>query len=171
MTDELVHGRSKIGAPDSAGEEEPTADSLSTGIVIKGGNISIGALACGSGSHQVNVFTPETVALVTAVAIFSKAFLETLGQRTGEGVASLPKRVGDLVRIRKQAKKGKPDEYVIGVGDSATAMIFVTEDLPDEARLALLDLDVTAETLRGKLLRWDVTASAWRPDDEGLTLP
>ena len=31
----------------------------------------------------------------------------------------------------------------------------VTDDLPDEARLALLDLDVTADDLRGKLLRWD----------------
>jgi hypothetical protein len=31
----------------------------------------------------------------------------------------------------------------------------------------VLDLDVTAEELRGKTLRWDTTASAWLPDDAG----
>jgi hypothetical protein len=40
------------------------------------------------------------------------------------------------------------------------------KDTPDEARLALLDLDVTAEELSGKVLRWDSSASAWRPDSD-----
>jgi hypothetical protein len=41
------------------------------------------------------------------------------------------------------------------MSDDATAVIAVAEDTPDEARLALLDLDVTADELRGRLLRWE----------------
>jgi len=127
-----------------------------------------------SGSNIIVHFNPETVALGTAVAIYSKAFLEALGKRTGEGVADLSKRLGDLVLDRGKSKKAKPnpylkdepDEAVIGVS-SKTAMIVVAGDTPDEARLALLDLDVTAEEVRGKTLRWDATAGAWVPDDEG----
>ena len=42
--------------------------------------------------------------------------------------------------------------------------LIVTEDLPDEARLALLDLDVTAEDACSKYLRWDNDSMAWRAD-------
>jgi hypothetical protein len=101
----------------------------------------------------------------TAVAIYSKAFLETLGKRTADGVADSPKRVGDLVR-RRIRRKGEIVERHISTGDERAAIIVVTDDLPDEARLALLDLDVTDEAVRGKLLRWDSNASAWRPGDE-----
>jgi hypothetical protein len=106
---------------------------------------------------------PETVALAAAAAIYSKAFLETLGKRTGEGVANLPKGVSELIR-RRIRNRGRP-EYHIGVPGRATAIVVVTEDLPDEARLALLDLDVTADALRGKLLRWDSTAASWLPPE------
>lgn len=37
----------------------------------------------------------------------------------------------------------------------------VTADLPDEARLALLDLDVTADDVCGKELRWDTASNTW----------
>jgi hypothetical protein len=105
-------------------------------------------------------FSTEAVAMAACAAIYGKAFLETLGQRTGEGVADLAKRLGEVARWRK----GKQAGYLIGI-EGATAILIVTEDLPDEARLALLDLDVTAEDVRGKTLRWNSEAVAWRPDD------
>jgi hypothetical protein len=118
-----------------------------------------------------NFFSPEMIALATATAIFSKSFLETLGKRVGDGVANLPKRVGDLVRTYI-SKKGKPDEstptldeFHVGAGEAA-AIIVITEALPDEARLALLDLDVTGDEVRGRLLRWDATAGTWLPDKD-----
>ncbi len=104
-------------------------------------------------------FMPEQLALVAAAAIYSKAFVEALARRHADGVADL---VRTLVR-----RKDKPDEYRIGVDGDAAATVVVTEDLPDEARLALLDLDVTDDAVRGKLLRWDGSASAWRPADDG----
>jgi len=103
--------------------------------------------------------TPENLALATAAAIYAKTFLETLAKRHADALE-------DLVETRIR-RKGKPDEYRIGVDDGSAATIAITEDTPDEARLALLDLDVTADAVRGKVLRWDGSASAWRPGDEG----
>jgi hypothetical protein len=119
----------------------------------------------GDGSIQIPDEVPgfthldlaETVVAVSALTIFCKAFLEALGKRAGDGLV-------DLVRTHVQ-RKGKPEEYHIGVDDGSAATIAITEDTPDEARLALLDLDVTADDLRGKVLRWDRSASAWLPAD------
>jgi hypothetical protein len=102
--------------------------------------------------------SPEMVALLGAAAIYSKAFLETLAKRHADGVADL---VGKQFR-----KNGKTAEVEIGVDGGSVATIAVTADMPDEARLALLDLDVTANDLRGKVLRWNSSASAWRPDPD-----
>lgn len=100
--------------------------------------------------------------LAFAAGNFCAAFIQALGQRAGNSVANAPKQVSDLVRKRVKPK-GKPEEIHISAKGDATATIVVTADTPDEARLALLDLDVTAEDLRGKPLRWDPVASAWRP--------
>ena len=110
------------------------------------------------------LLTPESAALVAATAIFGKAFLEALGQRAGDGVANIPRQVHDLVSARKR-RKGKTEVH-LGTGSDVAAKIAIAADTPDEARLALLDLDVTAEDLRGKLLRWDDSAAAWRPVDD-----
>jgi hypothetical protein len=117
------------------------------------------------GASPDTIVTPETVMIATAVAIYARAFLDELGKRTGDAVANLPKWLADVIRVRRRAREGKPDEYIVGTDDEET-MIVVTEDTPDEARLALLDLDVTAEQLWGKTLRWDAPAGAWVPDDE-----
>jgi len=100
--------------------------------------------------------TPDQLAVLAAASIFAKAFLETLGKRAGDGLADL------LVKTRIR-RKGEPGEAQIEVDDGSAATIAITEDTPDEARLALLDLDITDDALRGKLLRWDGSASAWRP--------
>jgi hypothetical protein len=112
-------------------------------------------------SRSIYIPDPAMTGIVAASVIYAKALLETLGQRSGDGLADLSKRLGELVRARE--RQGKQDGYLIGI-EGATAMLIVTEDLPDEARLAVLDLDVTAEDVRGKTLRWDNEAMAWRPD-------
>jgi len=111
----------------------------------------------------------EMLALAAAVAIFGKAYLETLGKRAGEGTANLPKKVKDLVRAHIRNEDAR-DEIHVGVADGESATVIFTRDLPDAARLALLDLDVTAEELRGKTLRWDAT-SGWLPDEISSSTP
>jgi hypothetical protein len=110
-----------------------------------------------------NHFDPEVIALAAAAAIFSKAFMETLGHRAGDGAANLPKQVRDLARSFHRNRGA--GEIRIRVEGQATAIVVVTADLPDGARLALLDLDVTTEELRGKPLRWNTLKAAWLPDD------
>ena len=99
---------------------------------------------------------PEQIMLAAAIGIYSKAFLETLAKHNAEGLIK-------LVRPRFR-KKGKTAELLVGPEDDAAATLVITSETPDEARLALLDLDVTAEELRGQHLRWDNEAMAWRPE-------
>jgi hypothetical protein len=108
-------------------------------------------------SWRLSSLAPESWPLLGAAAIYAKTFLEALAKRHADALE-------DFVETRVH-RKGKPDEYRIGVDDGSAATIAITADTPDEARLALLDLDVTANELRGKLLRWDSDASAWRPAD------
>ena len=60
-------------------------------------------------------------------------------------------------------KSGKATELLVGPGDGAAATFVITSGTPDEPRLAVLDQDVTAEDVRGQLLRWDAEAETWRP--------
>ena len=95
---------------------------------------------------------------------FCSAFLQALGKRAADGAVKLPKQATDLLRKRVR-RKDKPDQVYIGLKRGASATVVVTLDTPDEARLALLDLDVTAPDVRGRELVWDEAAGAWRPSE------
>jgi hypothetical protein len=115
----------------------------------------------GFGDSSINT---DTVVLATAAAIYLKAFVETLGKNNAEALIK-------AVRPRFR-HKGKTVEIVVGAEhNAAAATIIVTKDTPDEARLALLDLDVTSQELRGKELRWDSASSAWLPSQAHPTKP
>ena len=92
--------------------------------------------------------------VLTGTAVYFKAFLETLAKHNAEALI-------DAVRTRIR-KNGKTREALVGPEDGSAATLVVTSKTPDEARLAVLDLDVTAEEVRGKVLRWDDDAMAWR---------
>jgi hypothetical protein len=99
----------------------------------------------------------EVVAPLAYVAcIYSKTFLETIAKHNAEALI-------DVVHTRIR-KNGKTREAAVGPEDGSAARVVITTETPDEARLALLDLDVTSDELRGKLLRWNEEAMAWRPD-------
>jgi hypothetical protein len=46
--------------------------------------------------------------------------------------------------------------------DSADTVIVLSDEMTDESRLALIDLDVTADGVRGMRLRWDDESKSWR---------
>lgn len=107
------------------------------------------------GIRFYNSASPEQLVLFAGTAIYSKAFLETLAKHNAEELIH-------VVRTRFR-KNGKATELLVGPDDDAAATLVITSDTPDEARLAVLDLDVTAEDVRGRLLRWDAKAGTWRP--------
>jgi len=118
------------------------------------------------GIRIYNSATSEQMVFVFMAGNFSSAFIQALGLRAAGAAAKLPRPVADLV-CKYVRKRGRPDEYRIGVDDGSAATIVITAKTPDEARLALLDLDATAPELHGKELRWDPTTAAWRPSAAG----
>ena len=80
-------------------------------------------------------------------------FLQTLSQRAANSVGDLSKQVTDAVRTHVK-RKGRPDDI---------PRIELPDNVTDEAWLALFEM-VNADELRGKVLRWDEKAMAWRPD-------
>lgn len=81
-------------------------------------------------------------------------FVQTLSQRAANSVVDVSKQVTDA--LREWAKRtGHP---------GSAPRVELPDNMTDEAWLALFDLVKTSE-LRGKVVRWDEKAMAWRPDD------
>ena len=161
MTDEHEDAGSKTTSPERVEtDEDRIRASFEEMFRPTKGNV-LRAAAAGASREDADDAAPQVLqeALVMfALGNFSAAFVQALGQRAADGAA---KRMGDLVQ-KRLPRKGKPDECRIGVEDGSAATIAITADTPDEARLALLDLDVTAEEVRGKTMRWDNDVMAWR---------
>lgn len=87
-----------------------------------------------------------------------EAFCTELGKRLGGTTADWAARV----RLHRKRGDSAEADLVVGVTGAAT-VVELDESLPDEARLALLDLDPTAEALQGQRLRWNAEAGAWMP--------
>ncbi|MGY1944447.1 hypothetical protein [Nocardia asiatica] len=101
-------------------------------------------------------------ALAPVATVFGKAFLEALGQRAADNAAALPAQLRQ--RWFRRARRSHDDVEVVTVlhiENVDAAAILVTADLPDEARLALLDLDPTDPALHGKVLGWDTGRQQW----------
>jgi len=101
-----------------------------------------------------NSITLEELVIASMAVSYAKAFAETLGKNHAEGLSKAVR-----TRIRKH---GKVREALVGPDDGTAAVLVLTSETPDEARLALLDLDVTAEDVRGQYLRWDPETETWR---------
>jgi hypothetical protein len=162
MTDERTEAELKATVPaDDDGSNEDLGDALFEWMVVHQKDLAKREGRMTHSPRRGLSTSPEVLALTGAAVIYSKAFLETLAKHHAD-------RLVDLVRTTRFRFRNndKNTEAEIGFDGDAAATIVVNEDTPDEARLALLDLDVTAEELRGKVLRWDSSASAWRPADE-----
>jgi hypothetical protein len=79
--------------------------------------------------------------------------VQALSQRAANSIVDLSKQVTDAVR-KHFKQKGSPED---------TPLIELPDNPTDEAWLALFEM-VESDELRGKVLRWDSGASAWRPD-------
>jgi hypothetical protein len=139
---------------DKSGESEKSAATksdryFSTGDV-HGSGIVIG--------NQASVIF-EVVAAGTLGPLVT-AFCTELGRRLGGTVADWSGRM----HLRRKANSSATTELVVETG-SVSTVIEVGEDLSDEAKLALLDLDVESNGIRGKRLEWDEQVRAWLPKD------
>jgi hypothetical protein len=117
-----------------------------------------------SGGGPGDWFTIEQVilgllGLKMLLGPFADSFMRKLGERLGDPVADA---IIDRARLFRRGQAGKDrKEFVIYQEDTATAFL-VSEELTDEAWLALLDLDIRADGVRGNRLCWDKQTGRWR---------
>jgi hypothetical protein len=90
------------------------------------------------------------------------AFFNELGRRLGSSCADWLKQ-GIILRF-------KPNKTELSVPDAEVRRpitIEIEEELSDNAWLALLDLDLESNSIRGKRLRWDPQAGDWLLPNDG----
>ena len=125
----------------------------------QGGSRKVQTYVVGSGNimtgGQVNVV--EMAVAAGTLGPFVSAFCTELGKRFGGTVADWVSHVR-LLRRRDSSKA----ELLLKLDDDVT-VVELEEELSDEARLALLELDIRAQAVRGRRLRWDAAAGTWVP--------
>jgi hypothetical protein len=108
--------------------------------------------------------TAAVAAATTAVVPYVQAIAAELGKRTVEVAPKVYRGISCRLRFRGRGNKALVEAAEIEVKlDSEVTTVVLTKELPDEARLMLLDLDLTSDKFRGKALRWDDAAGAWLP--------
>jgi hypothetical protein len=97
-----------------------------------------------------------------ASGAFLRAYCEELGKRYAGSTADWTSRV--LVRRKRNA----PDktELTVPIDGSEVVIVLDADSLTDEAWLALLDVDLRSEDVRGRALSWDAKAQVWLPVDD-----
>jgi hypothetical protein len=100
--------------------------------------------------------TVAEVTLAMTLGPLMTAFSQELGKRLGGSAADW------LKRMHEHRRGGK--KRVIEIDTPLKPTSFeVDDDLPDEARLALLDMDITSDAVSGQTMRWNSSAQAWQP--------
>src|SRR5258708_39693993 len=105
------------------------------------GNITIRQLSGGSGMMQVAV-------AAFALGPFVTAFCTELGKRFGGTVADWTSKIDVL---HKKGRSARADLLI--KDDDAQTVVELHQHLTDEAWLALMDLDIRADAIRGHRLR------------------
>jgi hypothetical protein len=107
--------------------------------------------------------TAETLVLATTLGPFVTAFSAELGKRLGGSTAEWAARM----RLRKHQETTA--DLVVSGPDEYPTTIELLEDFPDDARLALLDLDITNDEVRGHRIKWNRQRGTWVTDDPFIT--
>lgn len=108
------------------------------------------------GIRIYNSLQPADVLLIAAASSYVTVFTQTLAKHNAEAL------IGAVQTRFRRKTKTLELTLVVGSEDDGVAFV-VTGDLSDDAKLAMLDVDVTSDELRGKSLRWNDKAMAWRP--------
>jgi hypothetical protein len=126
-----------------------------------GDHLRVGILATAGGGWTVAEEIAAGFLALRVLGPFAEAFASKLGERTGESVASAVSKIR-LFRRRRPSR----DEFVIRHSNASTFVVLPAA-MTDDARLALIDLDLTQAGIIGKILHWDAVSATWRPFDNG----
>jgi hypothetical protein len=92
------------------------------------------------------------------------AFFNELGRRLGSSCADWLNR-----GVKLRFKPNRVELYSVQKEARKMTTIEIEEELSDPAWLALLDLSLDSDSVRGKRLRWNPQAGDWLPtaEDDG----
>ena len=101
-------------------------------------------------------------------APFWSAFTGALGKQLGETTTQIMhriqlRRVGKRATVEVDGRGPEKSESEVTSSTSSIQLDFDPDELSDEARLAMLEIDFTSPHLHGKSLRWSPQAAAWIP--------
>jgi hypothetical protein len=120
------------------------------------GNVTGGGGGGGGGDVYVNA-TDMIILSATLIPMFA-AFFTELGKKLGRGAAD------KISHIRLRQNANNPAIVDVQVhSDRTLTIVEMSENLPDDARLALIELDFDDPAIRGKRLKWDNEAMNWAP--------
>ena len=151
---------------DEQEERKPQSDNTVSGSdnfpdmeVILDGSEYQDLITTGDRTNELNI-DPATLAWIFLTATFGSSFLKSfateLGRRFGGTTADWLGRIHARVKRDGSSVTG----FVIDPPPLRERIIFeLREPLTDEAKLALLDLDVYA--VHGKTFRWNIESKAW----------
>ncbi len=113
--------------------------------------------------------TPEEILAGAAALWFlgklADAYISKLADILAETTVTAVKR------IRLRRKVAEAEQLTIQVPYDVTTVFLPKGDLPEEAKLAFIDLDPTADGVRGKVLYWNAEARVWEPVKTGQQHP
>jgi hypothetical protein len=101
---------------------------------------------------------PSPIDLIAAwsLAPLMAAFATEIGKRLGGTTADWLERM-KAVRYRRLHKRG-----MLWVETPRPTGFEITEGMSDEAKLALIDTDLSDPAIQGRVLRWNAEAGAWQ---------
>jgi hypothetical protein len=91
---------------------------------------------------------------------FTQSYFGKLGERLGDSTADF---LSHIKLHRWVIINTYKMERLVITYQAAETTIILPHQMTDQARLALIDLDVTTEEIRGNTLRWDSASETWRP--------
>lgn len=118
------------------------------------------ALQTATATERANRLVAE-LAIAAAVTIgpFLTAFCTELGKRFGGTTADW------AVRVRTRRTPGSAGAARIEIAAfGKITIVEITEPLTDDAKLALLDLDIRDAAYCGQTLRWNPKSGVWQAD-------
>jgi hypothetical protein len=112
--------------------------------------------------RENNLVAELAFAAAVTIGPFLTALCTELGKRFGGTAADW------AARMRTRWAPGSPGAARIEVAAfGKVTIVEITEPLTDDAKLALLDLDIRDAAYCGRTLRWDPQSGAWQADPGG----
>ena len=97
---------------------------------------------------------------------FLGPFLEAFAGRIGEQLGESAVRALGRIRVTRRHGANSRNLEINDPDTGIPTVVVLPEDFTEEAQLALIDLDVTAEEVRGTTLRWNPDTAAWEPVED-----